>query len=170
MTFALVIVGLLAAWMGWAFVGYPEARLQSGRFSAKEQHVLACAADTMFPPGGPIALSGTEAGVVEYMDEYLARSDRRTGVLLRLLVHFVEHAPWIFGPKHVRLTQLTPDEARAYLKHMERNDLYFLRVSFTSLRALFTMGYLAHPRVAEAMGIRQLARPFERAGASEAAS
>lgn len=156
---ALALAGAVSWLVG--FAGYGAKLLPSGAFSAKEQRVIAAAADAVFPARGPIPVSGTEAGLLPYLDRYLRNLPRGPAVLLHLLFHFVEHAPWIWGPRRVRFTRQTPEQQRAYLAHMSGSDLYFLRVSFTSMRALFTMAYLADPRVAEAMGIRQLAAPFE---------
>jgi hypothetical protein len=121
--------------------------------SAKEQAILAACADALFPPGGPIPLSGTEAGLVPYIERHVARSPRPIRVLLRLLFQFVEHAPWIFGPRRARFTRLGADDRRAALERMARSPIYFRRVAFLSLRTLLTMGYLANDEVLRTIGI-----------------
>ncbi len=76
--------------------------------SRKEQAILAAAADALFPPGGPIPLSGTEAGAIPYLDAYVGRVDAGQRALMRLLFQAVEHGPWIFGPRFARFTRLDP--------------------------------------------------------------
>ncbi len=161
---AIALVAL--AVRGFAF-GYPPARLPSTRvLSAKEQAIIAACADALFPPGGPIPLSGTEAGVVEYMERYVQRAPRATRALIRLLFHFVEHAPWLLGPRRARLTRLELADRCALLDRLARSRIYFLRVVFLSLRTMLSMGYLANGDVSRAIGITFSPTPFEQRGAA----
>ncbi len=141
--------------------GYPRAPLAGSILSAKEQAILAASADAFFPPGGPIPLSGTEAGVVAYMDRYLRRVGRSQRVLIRLLLQLIEHGPWIFGPRPARFTRLSPAERTEVLLRMSLSGVYFRRVSFLSLRVMLTMGYLANDQVARQIGALPCASPFD---------
>jgi hypothetical protein len=143
------------------FGGYPPPRLPRGALlGRKEQAIIAAAADALFPPGGPIPVSGTEAGLVAYMDAYLSGLPAAPRFLVRLLFHSVEHAPWIFGPRRVRFTHLAPAERIAALGAMAESPLYLRRVSFLSMRTVMTMGYLACPAVAARMGMVADLAPF----------
>jgi hypothetical protein len=144
------------------FFGYPPAPLREALLSRKEQAIVAACADALFPPGGPIPLSGTEAGLVWYMDGYLRRLPPGSRLLGRLLFHFIEHAPWIFGPERARFTRLRPAARVEALRDMQNSSIYFRRLSFLSMRAMLTMGYLAHPEVARTMHIQADLAPFER--------
>src|SRR5437660_1744802 len=95
------------------------------------------------------------------MDTYVGRLPRVPRLLVRLLLHSVEHAPWVFGPRPVRFTRLRPAERLAVLHAMSESSMYFRRISFLSLRTMMTMGYLAHPEVAQRMHIVPNAAPFE---------
>jgi len=154
---------LLAALLVRAIVlGYPPPRLPRGAFlGRKEQAVVAACADALFPPGGPIPLSGTQAGLVAYMDRYVGGLPALPRLLGRLLFHSIEHGPWIFGPRHVRFTRLRPEERIEALRAMAESRRYFRRVSFLSLRAMMTMGYLANPEVAKRMRMVPNLAPFE---------
>ncbi|MFO0760641.1 MAG: hypothetical protein U0359_29455 [Byssovorax sp.] len=156
-----------------AHATYPAGPLPGSIFSAKEQAILAAAANAFFPPGGPIPISGTEAGVVAYMDRYVRRMAPAKRMLIRLLLRFVEHGPWIFGPRPVRFSLLRPAEQIRVLKAMSASALYFRRLSFLSLRMLLTMAYLANEEVARRIGALPCAAPFDAAdraplGAQEA--
>jgi hypothetical protein len=158
--FAAVLVTLLVRAIA---LGYPAATLPAGSaLSRKEQAIAAACADALFPPGGPIPVSGTEAGLVAYMNTYIARLPPSPRTLARLLFHFVEHGPWIFGPRLARFTRLSAEERILALREMSESSIYFRRVAFISLRAMMTMGYLAHPAVAEAMHMVADPAPFER--------
>jgi hypothetical protein len=155
-------VAALGAWTVRAlFLGYPRAALRGVLLSRKEQAIVSACADALFPPAGPIPISGTEAGLVRYMDSYLGRLPRVPRVLARLLLFSVEHGPWIFGPRPARFTRLRPVERVAVLRAMAKSSLYFRRVSFLSLRTMMTMGYLAHPEVAKRLHIVASSAPFD---------
>ena len=124
--------------MDWSW-GYPVADDDAKQLGRLEQAVVCAAADALFPPGGPIPLSGTEAGLLQYFDAYLERSQPRTRFLMRLLLVFIELSPLTFGPRRRRFTRLTPAEQRQLLDDMSKSSIYFRRVSFVALRALFTM-------------------------------
>jgi hypothetical protein len=163
-------VALVALAVRGLALGYPPPRLPTTRvLSAKEQAIVAACADALFPPGGPIPLSGTEAGVVEYMERYVSRAPRAARSLIRLLFHIVEHGPWLFGPRRARFTRLAPEERCAALDRMARSPIYFRRVTFLSLRTMLSMGYLANDEVSRSIGITCCTAPFERrAGAARA--
>jgi hypothetical protein len=164
---ALVIaVALLALAVRGFALGYPPPRLPPRVLSAKEQAIVAACADALFPAGGPIPLSGTEAGLVEYVELYVARAPRGMRLLMRMLFHFVEHSPWLVGPRPARFTRLSPAERVAALSSMSTSRIYFRRIAFLSLRTMLSMGYLANERVARAIGFTCCATPFEQAASA----
>ena len=156
---ALLIRGL--------FLGYPAKGPAITLLTGKEQAIVAACADTLFPPSGPIPLSGTEAGAVVYVDRYIARVHRTQRTLIRLLLQAVEHAPWVFGPRPVRFTRLSPAERVLVLRRMSVSRIYFRRVMFLSLRVMLTMAYLANVEVAQRIGMVPRLAPFEDKGGRE---
>ncbi len=119
----------------------------------REQKLIAAVADAYFPPGGPIPLSGTDAGIVPYFDRYMERSPKRTAFLMRLLIVFTEMSPFAFGSMRKRFTSLPHAEQIRHLSEAATSQVYFRRVSFVSLRALMTMAYLANDEVAKHMNM-----------------
>lgn len=119
-----------------------------------EQTVVAACADAMFPPAGPIPVSGTQAGLVAYVDGYLLGLPRTQRLLVRLLFLFIQLSPWLFGPRRTRFTRLTPADRIRVFKDMAVSAVYFRRVAFLSMRAIMTMGYFACPLV-DALVMRQ---------------
>lgn len=159
-----VILALLAAVSAFLidqlFLGYRAADPACRALNRREQALVAAAADTLFPPGGCITLSGSQAGLVRYFDESYAELPKDKRVLLSLLFIFTEHAPWIFGPKRGRFTRLSPKDREAALNAMETSPLYFRRLCFASLRGVLCMGYLANAEVARQIGSTQNLDPF----------
>lgn len=154
------ILSLSIATVAWYRHG-PAAQLSPSVLSAREQAVIAAAGDAFFPARGPIPLSGSEAGVVAYFDAYLRRAPKRQQLLMRLLFLFTELSPLVFGPRRRRFTRLTIEERIAFLRTAFESSIYFRRLTFTSLRALMTMAYLANGEVARSMGMRPNRAPFE---------
>lgn len=112
-----------------------------------EQAVVAACADTLFPPDGPISVSGTEAGLVGYVGTYVSGMPWARRALIRLLFLFIQLSPWLFGPRRSRFTRLSPADRQRALEEMAASTLYFRRIAFLSMRAIMTMGYFACPHV-----------------------
>ncbi len=167
---AVAAIGLGAAAFRGVFLGYPAGRIvEKPYFNAKEQTILAALADAFFPPDGPIPVSGSDAGLVEYMDDYAKQLPAGPAKLVRLLVHFLEHAPWAFGPRRQRFSSLSLDDRIAVLERMRKSPIYFRRIAFLSMRTMLSMGYLAHPDVARQIGNTPNADPFGIGAREEAA-
>ena len=162
----LALLALGALLVRGLYLGYPAPRVPLRWLSRKEQAILAAAADALFPAGGPIPLSGTEAGALPYLDAYVGRVDASQRALMRLLFRAVEHGPWLLGPRFARFTRLDPPARIAFLRRLAKSDRYLLRVVFLTLRLMLTMAYLANAEVARRMRMVANLEPF-RAGAGE---
>ena len=140
--------------------GRDEAPEKRSSLSRLERELVAAVADAYFPPDGPIPVSGTEAGLPAYLEAWVGRSDPGQRVLMRLLLAFTELSPLVFGPRRRRFTHLAPEEQLAFLDGAAKSTIYFRRVSFISLRALLTMGYLSNDEVARHMHMKADTDPF----------
>lgn len=160
---AILLAAVVIALAARALVlGYPPALLEDAVLTRRQQAIVAACADAFFPPGGAIPVSGTEAGLVRYMDAYVRRLDARGRFLVGLLFLFIELGPFAFGPRRRRFTRLALADRIELLRRMGTSDLYFLRVSFLSMRTMLTMGYLSNARVAAAMHMETDPAPFEK--------
>ena len=151
MTIELLIIAAFAALLVFLFVrgvalGYPKPPLDDSPLSRKEQAILAAAADAFFPHGGAMPLSASEAGAVRYFSDLARDVPAKTRLLIKLLLHFVEHGPWVFNLSR-RFTRQTPQERVATLRSWQSHPIYFLRISFQSLRTLIAMAYMANDDV-----------------------
>jgi hypothetical protein len=135
--------------------------------SAREAALLGAVADSFFPPGGPIPVSGTRAGVVEYFDRYVGRSGGRQAFLMRLLFLFTDLSPIAFGKVRKRFTELSRPQRIAHLHEAFVSSIYFRRVSFISLRALMTMAYLSNDEVARHLRMHHHPDPFAPGASTE---
>lgn len=159
----VTLLALIALIVGVMFTGYgPPLLAKPKRLSRREQHVLAALADASFPRGGEPALSGTEAGLVAYMDDHMDSITRDKRTLLRLLLVFLECQGLIFGPHRRRFTRMTEEQQLATLQALSVSPIYFLRITQLSIRTLFCLAYMASPSVATAVGCTPNQRPFSR--------
>ncbi|MBW2525753.1 MAG: hypothetical protein JRI23_16335 [Deltaproteobacteria bacterium] len=140
---------------------YPVALMRGSVLSQMEQALVSAVADTLFPPDGLFPISGTEAGVVPYFDAYLRRCHGQEALLLHLLLFFTELSPVVFGPRPTTFSRLSLEHRTAFLEGAFHSRIYFRRVAFTSMRALMTMAYFAHPDVAAHVGFVTNPDPFD---------
>jgi hypothetical protein len=162
---AVVVLVLVAAWVTARVAGgYPKSDLTLRVLTAREAGFLVAASDAAFPPGGPLAISGCEAGVPTHVDRWLALLPHRTRTLVRLLLAFFEHATLLFpaprsrllGDGFRRFSRLTPVQRGAVLEAWGRSPWRVRRIVFTSLRTLLTSAYFASPGVLRATGLAPL--------------
>ncbi len=157
----MLVTGLLAAVVVRTRVGYPRPPRPTVRLTAPEAAFLAGAADATFPPGGALEPSGTEAGVVEYVDRWLDALPRRNRSLIRALLFLMEHATLVFPAPGLdgwrRFSVLRPEQQVTVLRGWARSRLPLRRVAFTSLRAVLAMAYLGSPAVLRRLGLAPLA-------------
>ncbi len=157
-SFVLLTVGVALVWN--LVLAYPRATDATVVLNRREQATVRACADSLFPAGKNGVLSGSAAGLVDYLDQSLARMTRDKRLLIRLLLFFVEHSPWVWGPLRPRFSRLKPEARHRVLDEMARSSIYFRRVGFLSLRTLLCMGYLAHPKVLDRLGVSDNRSPF----------
>jgi hypothetical protein len=155
---------LLAAALGYGLVrvfwGHPRPQGSHAVLARRELAFLRAAANATFPPGGAIPTSGEDADLVSYTDRWLVMVQPRQRLLIRLLFFLVEHATLFFpapGPRGWRrFSSLGHAQQMAVLDGWRTSRFFPRRLVFMSLRAIVTMGYLAHPAVLRQLGLAPL--------------
>lgn len=150
----------IAMWRG-LFAGYPKKVFEPSVLSAKEQAILSACADALFPHGGPLPLSGTEAGVLPFFDAMLRQLPKQNRLLIRALLFLLEHGPWVIN-RRSRLTRQAPEVRVDTLRAWSESRHYLLRTAFIGIRALLTMAYLENHDVASRIGLLPNTDPFSR--------
>ncbi len=140
---------------GRVALGYPEPAARYVRLARHEAAFVSAAAEALFPRGGAVEPSGLDAGVPAYVDRYLGDVPPRIRFLIRCLFLLFEHATFVVrapgrgGMR--RFSSLRPEQQAAVLERWRRARFFPMRLVFTSLRAIFTMGYFAAPSVLRAL-------------------
>jgi hypothetical protein len=151
MSIGIVIVVVL----GWialrCFAGYPDKGRRYRVLNRAEAALLDGVSEAMFPPGGHIQSSGLDANLPAYVDRWMAVSQPRVRVLMRLLFFLIEHSTVIFPApgrrRRRRYSSLSLEQRIAVLEGWGKSGLHLRRLVFVSLRSILTMGYFAHPPV-----------------------
>jgi Gluconate 2-dehydrogenase subunit 3 len=159
----LASLGLLLARR--LFAGYPRLTRPLEWLSAREVAFVEAAGETLLPPGGAVPPSAREVDLAGYVDRYVAAQPPRTRLLMRLLFLLVEQATLVLSAPgrggRRRFSSLDAEQRVAVLRGWEESRLFARRLVFTSLRAIVSMGFLNHPRVARQLGLapRAIATP-----------
>ncbi len=160
MTLNLVIIIAVAGLTAWAFdqvlLGYLPKPEDITCLTRKEYGFVHAVADTLFPKGGAIEISGEEARVSHYIDDYLCKSPALQRILMKALFFLMEHATVITFAGITRFSRLPMAKRVKYLEGWEFSRFYFRRIAFLSLRALIAMAYFACPEVEKAIGYDHL--------------
>lgn len=140
------------------FFGYRPPARALDVLAPREAAFLDAAAGALFPAGGAVPPSGSEAGVAAYADRWVGAVPRHIRILVRMLFFLVEHATvffpapgGLFGGGMKRFSALSSEQRVAVLDGWHRSRLFPRRIVFTSLRAIVTMGYFSDPGVLRAL-------------------
>lgn len=157
---AVAVVGIAAR----VFLGYAATPRGCRRLRRAELATVSAAAEAVFPPGGAIACSGLEAGIPDYVDHLLEQAHPRPRRLMRLLFFAIEHGTAIFPAPggwrgFRRFSSLDLAQRIAVLEAWSGSRFFVRRLAFSSLRAILTLGYFAHPRVRDRLGFAPYAIP-----------
>ena len=161
-----MITGLIAALALGCVIsrvafGYRAPRRHYRMLGRGEVAFISSVAEVMFPEGGAIPSSGLDADLPRYLDRFLLASSPKTRRRIHLLIFLVEHATLLFPAPGIggmrRFSSLDPDQRAASLVGWEESRFFVRRLVFTSLRALWTMGFFAHPRIVRRLGLAPLA-------------
>ena len=157
----LIVTFVLGFFFSRVALGYPALQRRYRKLARGEIAFISSTAEAMFPAGGAIPVSGLEADVPRYLERLMMAANPRTRLAIHLLIFLVEHATLVFpapgrgGMR--RFSSLDVDQRMASLDGWEKSSLFARRLVFTSLRALWTMGYFAHPSVVRKLRLAPLA-------------
>ncbi|HCP45903.1 MAG TPA: hypothetical protein DIU15_07670 [Deltaproteobacteria bacterium] len=158
-------VGLVTVALGGATAGgfivshsrlYPDAEPATAlRFLERREYaIVAALADTLFPPGNSIGLTGMEARVPEYIDRWLDGLSADKASEYRMMLLVFEHGTLAFGLRARRFTDLPLLARERYLRRWETTRVYSRRMLATALKTSLGTAYFAHPEVRASLGVR----------------
>jgi len=153
----LLLVAALGCGVARVFAGYPRPERSYAVLTLREAALLGAVGSAAFPAGAGLPPAGDELDLTGYTDRWLTLVPPRMRLMVRLLLFLVEHGTVIWPAPRPRgwrrFTSLSAEQQAAVLESWRTSRLYPRRVVFMSLRAILTMGYLAHPRVLRELGL-----------------
>ena len=120
----------------------------------REYTIIAALANTMFPPGNAIGLSGTDARVPEYIDRWLEGQGESKAGEFRMMLMVFEHGTAAFGLRARRFSDLPGPAQERYLRRWETTRLYSRRMLAFALKSALGIAYFAHPEVKRRIGVQ----------------
>ena len=124
-------------------------------FTRREYRIVCDLADTLFPPGNALGITGRQARVPEYIDHMLAGMREDKAVETHAMFLLFEHGTLAFGIRTRRFTDLSTREKESYLRRWERARVYSRRMLAAGLKAYLGLAYFAHPAVRRKLGVER---------------
>ena len=149
------VLGIGALWIGTIAKPLQAESLPAKNFellSETEVAIVTAIANALFPAGGSIPQSGEEAGLIQFMDQYLKAADPGTAKLIRLLFRIFEYGPIIFAESASRLSRLSVEDATRHLEGWADSSIYFRRAGMQTIKLFFGMGFYANEDVRAVIG------------------
>lgn len=123
--------------------------------NALDRRIVSAAAETMFPAGGAFETDGNEAGIVDYVDDYLDRMPKADRLqLLAFFRLFDAGLAWTEKRVGARFHAADAVTRREYLSSWENSPMYARRMGFQGMRMVLTFAYTECPAVKRAMGMQ----------------
>ena len=118
--------------------------------NARETRIVAALAQTIFPPDRSGITDAIDAGVVEYVDRWLGQLESFERLQIRSMFQLFEYSIAVETLRPMlRFSTATPAQRDTSLRGWMESNIYARRMAFNALRSVFTLAYLASPRVAD---------------------
>jgi len=141
--------------------GYAEAPSGLAVLHRGEVAFIQAAAEVLFPDGGGLPVIGTEAHLPLYVDRHLSVLPRAKRLQIRALLLLFEHLPLVLPAGEPggrdRFSSLPASARIAVLERVASHRDPRVRLLFTALRAVLSLGYLGHSANLLELGLA----PFE---------
>lgn len=121
--------------------------------SKSERRIVEAIGQTLFPRGGAIDVDSVEAGVGDYVEDYVDRLPWWNRVQIRALFQAFDRGFGLNASQPGRrFVDAHPDERKAFLDAWEHSANYTQRMLWAGLRMVFTLAYAEAPGVKVGMG------------------
>ena len=148
------VLALSATGLGYAVLRLPKTSPGRAVLSDDEVAFVDALAETCFPPGNVLGLSGKEAQVGPQIDAMVHRLFAREQRVVRALFALIDRWPQLSLQSTSRFSQLPLRERVAVMHAWEASAREERRGLASLLRLLVAMPYFEHPDVLKAAGHR----------------
>ena len=156
MVFLVLLAGLIVFLAFRLFWGYPKPAREFQILARRDVAFLDAAADVFFPAGEGMPLSGKEADLPGYADDYLAQLPVSKRRLILALLSLFEQGPLLWPARGVgafrRFSSLDPEQRVRVMQGWADSRLFLRRMAFSALKAVLILGYLGRSESLESLG------------------
>lgn len=128
-------------------------------FSRAEAAVAEALALTFFPRQNPIGISGIEAQVPRYLDNYLLQFSFFFRLGFSIILRVLNWAPVVLLNSCRTLKRMPEDDRERFLTRWRGSGWYLVRLGFHGLKLLFSTAYFNHPEVLQRIGYYEVCPP-----------
>lgn len=128
-------------------------------FCRSEVAVLEALSLTFFPEPNPIGISGTEAQVPLYLDQYVSKFSffARTGI--RVLVRLTNWIPVFLFTSGRTFRRMKIEQRERFLSRWRSSSWHLFRLLFHGIKLFFATAYFNHPGVLRRIGYYEVCPP-----------
>lgn len=149
----LALVGFIGFRLLW---GYPKPNRGYQVLAPRDAAFLDAAAEVFFPAHAGMPLSGLEADLPGYADDYLAQLPVQKRRLILALFSLFEQGPLIWPARGVgafrRFSSLNLEQRVRVMHGWAESRLFLRRTAFSALKAVLILGYLGRPESLASLG------------------
>ena len=132
--------------------GITEESAARGGWTRRSGLILDAVIDTLLPAGGAFAVGGRDTALASDLWQYFAALHVRGPLGLELLLGVLEYGPFLFGPRRIRFTRLSPVEREQYLAGFEHSRLAPRRQLIAGLKLIAMLHFYDYPEARAAVG------------------
>lgn len=116
----------------------------------RQKRFLKAACEVLIPKDAPVAISGIEAGTIENLEEFLDSLPKSQRKLIPWLFRLLGILAFLkkFKPLYLQSSK----QRENFFSWLEKNKVYFFRISYYSLKTLLGLGYFANVDVMKGIG------------------
>ena len=154
-------IGVAVASQRRFIAGYPAPPPGLGVLHRGEAAFIQAAAEALFPDGSSLPISGAAAQLPLYVDHHLSALPAAQRLQIRALLLLFEHLSLVWPAREPggrdRFSSLSVTSRLGVLARVADHPDARIRLLFTALRAIVSLGYLGHPANLSALSLA----PFE---------
>ena len=129
--------------------GYPVPPPGLAVLQRGEAAFIQAAAEVLFPDGASLPIVGADAQLPLYVDRHLSALPAAQRLQIRALLFLFEHLPLVWPARepggHDRFSSLSVTSRLGVLERVADHGDARVRLLYTALRAIVSLGYLGHP-------------------------
>ena len=128
-------------------------------FCRSEVAILEALSLTFFPEPNPIGISGNEAQVPLYLDQYVSKFSFFVRAGIRVLVRITNWIPVFLFASGRTFRKMKIEQRERFLSRWRSSRRHLFRLLFHGIKLFFATAYFNHPEVLHRIGYYEVCPP-----------